>query len=152
MGTDVKMMYKLKRDVEWIVLQLTPEQYFDDLPPEEEGYDVESVPRFFDVRDYLEERDDSLRDSDITNINVFLRDSEKNTEINFYYTYWNNGENVLIERKDNFPLKSYHEIIIQLTIDRYLCETLRFVEKKRHYASDNAQPYFKQCGWDSIGF
>lgn len=114
-----------------MILQPTPEQYFD-LDPEEkekDGYTVESVPRFLDIRDYLEERDKSLRDSDITNVNVFLRDVKKNAGISFYHTYWNNGENMLIERRDSTPLESYHEIIIQLTIDRCICETLRFVEE-----------------------
>lgn len=131
MGIHIKITYRLKNNTEWIILHPTPEQYFDSDPEEEEKgeYDVESVPRFLDVRDYLEEQDESLQDSDITNVNIFLKDFEKDAEISFYQTYWNNGGNMLIERRDSTPLESYHEIIIQLTIDRCICETLRFVEE-----------------------
>ena len=131
MKINIKITYRLKNNIEWMILHPAPEQYFDPDPEEEEKgeYDIESVPRFLDVRDYLEERDESLRDSDITNVNVFLRDFEKHAETSLYHTYWNNGENMLIERRDSTPLESYHEIIIQLTIDRCICETLRFVEE-----------------------
>ena len=131
MGIHIKITYRLRSHTEWITLHPTPEQYFAPDPEEEEKgeYDVESPPRFSDVRDYLEERDESLQDSDITNVNVFLKDFEKQAEISFYHTYWNNGENMLIERRDSTPLESYHEIIVQLAIDRCICETLRFVEE-----------------------
>ena len=39
------------------------------------------------------------------------------------------SKSLLIERRDSTPLESYHEIIVQLTIDRCICETLRFVEE-----------------------
>jgi hypothetical protein len=127
MGVDIKIMYKLKNDDAWTTLQLTPEQYFDpDLEEEVEGenYDIDSVPIFLDIRDYLKEPYEN-----ITNINVFLKDIGKNAEISFYYTYWNDGKNSLVERKDNISSESYHLIIICLTIAQYTYEILKFLEE-----------------------
>jgi hypothetical protein len=128
MGVDIKIIYKLKGDNHWTTLKLAPEQYFD--PDLEEGelegeeYEVDSVPRFPDVRDYLKEPYEN-----ITNINVFLKDIEKNGEMNFYFTYWNNGKNLLTETKSTISSKSYHEIIISLTINQYVYDVLRFLEE-----------------------
>jgi hypothetical protein len=123
MGVDIRIMYKLKSNDNWITLKFTPEQYFDtNMEPVEEEYEVDSIPRFLDIRDYLKEPDEN-----IININVFLKDIEKNAEISFYCSYWNNGKNFLVEKKDKTSSKLYHLIIIDLEIDQYTYEILKFL-------------------------
>ena len=107
MSVSVAIEFKRTGDSEWQRAEYLPEQYFckDEAP-----FCVDSIPRFDDIRDYLDASNESLE-----GVRVLILDEEIDRSKSLDYRFWNNGKNSLVERRDKGPSEEYGEIILSCT-------------------------------------
>lgn len=119
-NVSIKIQYKLRGSSDWCEIQLDPENYFDLCPDEEIEWDC--IPIFNDTRDYLEGNKNLLQ-----YVKTIIVDHKANVRKCFVETYWNNGENSIIE-KDISGSVSLRETIINVKLreSNFTWELIRF--------------------------
>jgi hypothetical protein len=124
MSIQVFIDYHQKNTSEWITIELKPEEYFDVESDAEITWN--SIPRFDNAIDYLD-----LEKSAINNTRIRISDSQFNLGRTISTTFWNGGENQIIERVDEG--KNDMQIIITNKIQENpdIWEIMRF-KKQNH--------------------
>lgn len=120
----INYKYMTKQELVWKKLELTCEEYFDELEPDEEGYDIDSSPRYDQFYKHLDIPLDQL-----LFIHLVVRINKK--KIEYKQTFWNNGANSLTEIKE----KGYHGLIIASQVNKREDETIRVI-----YGRDRLYP------------
>jgi hypothetical protein len=116
----ITVEYKLSNSAEYCEVELEPEEYFDLELNEKAEWD--SVPKFNDTLDYL-----NIDKEKVQYIKTTIMDQETNTNLCFVDTFWNQGENRIIEKTISGS-RSYWEMIIctKLLESSFTWELLRF--------------------------
>src|SRR5579875_1645867 len=124
----VALQYKLLGQQSWEEVPITAAEYFDaNYTSEDERLDIDDVPLYDHAVEYLKV-DNSL----VENTRLTLIDNERDTKRIIVETFWNNGANRIIERRDyHHGLENYWEMIIdsQVIGDRSLNEIIRIGRK-----------------------
>jgi hypothetical protein len=122
---DVKIIieYQLTDNKKWESVELTPDKYFDFEP--DEKIDLNSVPKYNHAIEYL--GSDHHRVG-ITKLLIIEEASQ--TKRSIIETFWNKGENRLIERFDSEP-NPYWEMILEIKVSEVppVWEILRLGKK-----------------------
>jgi len=98
----VTLRFRKTGEAEWYQENISTQKYFD-LEPNEVA-DVGSIPRFNHAIDYI-----GLHTSEVANTQIRIVDTEVESSIVITETFWNNGNNRIIERVDASPTSSYWE-------------------------------------------
>ncbi len=121
MKNEIKILFKyhIKNETEWRILHMEPKDYFD----EDLEYDLDSSPKFVNFCDYLKYSQDEI-------LFIYIAIENDFGKKEFKQTFWNSGNNFMIERIDS-KYNDYREIIISsLLPDEYdKSETIRIVLK-----------------------
>ena len=121
MKNEIKILFKyhIKDETEWRVLHMKPQDYFD----EALEYDLDSSPKFANFCDYLKHSKD-----EVLFIHITVENNVGKKE--FKQTFWNEGNNFIIERIDS-KFNDYREIIVssQVQNEHDKSETIRIVLK-----------------------
>lgn len=105
----IRIDYQLVDSSEWCQIHLSPEQYFD-LEVGEELSIGESVARFNHAIEYLDIPLEKLRAT-----RLVVEDGEAGKRREISESYWKNGRNSLIERRDFLHDKeTYYEMIQEI--------------------------------------
>lgn len=103
----VTLKYKtLSSNADWQFVELAPQEYFD-LEPDE-AVEIDSIPEYNHAIDYL-----GLDSSEIDTTVLILTDEEREARRAITETFWNNGQNRLIERVDS-GRDPYWEMILEV--------------------------------------
>ncbi len=102
----VMLKYKTFSQADWQFIELAPQEYFD-LEPNEE-VEIDSIPEYNHAIDYL-----ALDSSEIETTVLILTDEEQQARRAITETFWNNGQNRLIERVDS-GCDPYWEMILEV--------------------------------------
>ncbi|MCL2047800.1 MAG: hypothetical protein FWG87_03640 [Defluviitaleaceae bacterium] len=130
----IDFKYKLYNSDKWLKKSITLEEYFDlSLLDKGEQLDVESLPRHDNLINYI----DSERQN-VYQISVDIIDIAANRKLHFFYTFWNNQKNWLVEViETNDGCENHHEIIITTVLPREASnnsepdyEIMRFLKKE----------------------
>jgi len=125
--------YKLFHSDEWLKKSIAVSVYFDlSLLDEEEQLDIHSVPMHNMPYEYLD-----CDRKEIHQISVGITNVISNCKLHFFQTFWNNGENWLIERTDTVDDQiDYQELIISTVLPLEISnnseadyEIMRFLKK-----------------------
>ncbi|MBR4062280.1 MAG: hypothetical protein IKK01_04375 [Clostridia bacterium] len=104
---DITLKYLKKNVSTPITVQLTPFEYFDE--PEADDLDIDSVPRYLDPRDYLDNTEGLI------NIEIKVSDNEKKLviEINYF-----DGQQSSVATRTEYERETviYKEIIIDMLV------------------------------------
>jgi len=102
----VTLKYKTLSNADWQFIELAAQEYFD-LEPDEE-VEIDSIPEYNHAIDYL-----ALDSSQIETTMLILTDEERQARRAITETFWNNGQNRLIERVDSGSAP-YWEMILEV--------------------------------------
>ncbi|MGB0386415.1 MAG: hypothetical protein ACPGWR_16515 [Ardenticatenaceae bacterium] len=105
-SVQITLKYKTVTNPDWLFLDLAPQEYFD-LEPEEE-VEIDSIPEYNHAIDYL-----ALDSREIDTTVLILTDEEQETRRAITETFWNHGQNRLIERVDS-GTNPYWEMILEV--------------------------------------
>ena len=113
----ITFKYQIKGEKHWRVLNLKPEEYFD----QDDKYDLNSSPKHSNFHEYL-----TYSKVEILFIHIIIETEYGRRD--FKQSFWNDGNNFIIERIDSVD-RDYREIIISSLIDneKKEWETLRIV-------------------------
>ena len=104
---DITLKYLKKNVSTPVTVQLTPFEYFDE--PEAGDLDIDSVPRYLDPRDYLDNTEGLI------NIEIKVSDNEKKLviEINYF-----DGQQSSVATRTEYERETviYKEIIIDMLV------------------------------------
>ncbi|MGD2184144.1 hypothetical protein [Lusitaniella coriacea] len=114
------MKYKIFENPEWKTVKFSEDEYFDLDPGEKAEWD--SVRWHNDLRDYLD-----LEKISIQYVEAVVIDSISGISKSLHSTFWNEGENEIVEVVVSGKT-SYHETIISVKIQEapIVFEILRF--------------------------
>ncbi len=108
----ITIKFKYNSNSGWQTITLSPEEYFEPISEDEE-YELDSVPLYLDVIDYLDI-------DDINKVKTICLE-QVNTEDNSIRTvkthYWNNQDNFVREVYCCTSNEEYFEVITQSLID-----------------------------------
>ena len=114
----ISITYKVKESTKWEMITLSPNEYLD-LEPDEEIEDC--IPIYDHAIDYLD-----IDRKSISNTKLIVREANGQQQVTTE-TFWNQGENRLIERTDSGLKSSWLMIItIKLKDIPLTWEILRF--------------------------
>ena len=104
---DITLKYLKKNVSTPITVQLTPFEYFDE--PEADDLDIDSVPRYLDPRDYLDNTEGLI------NIEIKVSDNEKKLVIEIDYF---DGQQSSVATRTEYERETviYKEIIIDMLV------------------------------------
>jgi hypothetical protein len=110
MATDTKVTieFKLQGSEEWLSIPLSTDQYFDLEPGERPS--MNSVPDYVHAVQYLKVPRESVHMTRLT-----LEDSSDQARRFITETFWNQGENRVIERLDT-GTKPFWEMIVEVKV------------------------------------
>ena len=122
-NVSIKIEYKLSNSDKWYLVEFLPDEYFDLEPNEEVEWDC--VPLYNDTLDYLD-IDKTL----VKFIKTTIIDIENNISQVFTETFWNQGNNRIIETNITGS-KLYQETIIDIKLknDPPTWELLRYTKE-----------------------
>lgn len=117
----ISISYKFVSDAMWQSFDLSEAAYFDIDSADSEPLDVESIPKYDDVLDYLFIRigDDANK---VTSAKIVITDSITDAKVELLTTYWNDQRNRIVESVV-FGSRNYYELIISSEISEFPCET-----------------------------
>jgi hypothetical protein len=126
MNIHVFIDYRQKNTSDWITIELKPEEYFDSEFDSDITWD--SIPQFDDASDYLD-----IEKSVLQNIRIRITDLQFNIGRTISTTFWNDGENQIVERIDEGINDAPQMIIITNKIQENpdIWEIMRF-KKQNH--------------------
>lgn len=110
---NIEFKYKVSGFKEWCVHGISVEEYFDfSMLEEGERLRADSIPLYNQLIEYLfDER------RPISQIFISIEDKIKNEKLQFSQTFWNSGQNSILERVDTAAgVRSYQEFIIETLI------------------------------------
>jgi hypothetical protein len=102
----ISIAYKVKESTEWEMITLSPDEYLD-LEPGEEIEDC--IPIYDHAIDYLDVDRKSISDT-----KIIVREANGQQQV-ITETFWNQGENRIIERTDS-GFKSFWLMIIEIKL------------------------------------
>lgn len=105
-SVQIMLKYKTLSHGDWQFVELAAQDYFD-LEPDEE-VEIDSIPEYNHAIDYL-----ALDSSQIETTMLILTDEERQAHRAITETFWNNGQNRLIERVDSGS-DPYWEMILEV--------------------------------------
>jgi hypothetical protein len=105
---EIILEYKLQTSEGWKSVRLSPDQYFDLEPGEQPK--VDSVARYNHGIDYL-----NFVPQDIRMTRLRIKDDMRQSTLTICETFWNNGQNRVIERRDH-GAGEYWEMIVEIRI------------------------------------
>ncbi len=119
MALEVFIDYKRLGSDEWLRMTIPPHEYFD---PHEEILGMDSVPRHNHAIDYLK----GIPKVCVEATRLTIADTKVGKSGTITETFWNGGENRVIERRDLFGQDDWELIIdVVVTDDPYVSECLR---------------------------
>ncbi|MBD2486471.1 hypothetical protein [Aulosira sp. FACHB-615] len=127
MTLNIFIDYKLINDLQWHIVEMSPEEYFDtSLLEEGEQLIWNSIPEYNHAIEYL-----NIDPSLVSDTRIRVQDSESLKTLTITTTFWNNGNNFIIERIDNALDKAKYVMIIQTKLqeDPTIWEIMRFKKK-----------------------
>ncbi|MBD2302123.1 hypothetical protein [Nostoc sp. FACHB-190] len=127
MTLNIFIDYKLINDLQWHIVEMSPEEYFDtSLLEEGEQLIWNSIPEYNHAIEYL-----NIDPSLVSDTRIRVQDSESLKTLTITTTFWNNGNNFIIERIDNALDKAKYVMIIQTKLqeDPTTWEIMRFKKK-----------------------
>ncbi|MBD2457444.1 hypothetical protein H6G80_25620 [Nostoc sp. FACHB-87] len=127
MTLNIFIDYKLINDLQWHIVEMSPEEYFDtSLLEEGEQLIWNSIPEYNHAIEYL-----NIDPSLVSDTRIRVQDSESLKTLTIITTFWNNGNNFIIERIDNALDKAKYVMIIQTKLqeDPTIWEIMRFKKK-----------------------
>ena len=96
MNLRILIEYKLNNSSEWHTVELSTEEYFDmDMIDEDEEISWNCIPEYDHAIEYLD-----INSSSVSNTSIIISDRESDTNRVIKTTFWNNGQNQIIERID----------------------------------------------------
>jgi hypothetical protein len=101
----IRIRYLLIDELDWHERILSHQEYFDD---DDEGYALDSVPRFDHADAYLDISGDRLRRTELV-----VRDSRTDATFSVTETFWSGGANRVIEIQDSRD--SYWELMVSIS-------------------------------------
>ncbi|AFY45692.1 hypothetical protein [Nostoc sp. PCC 7107] len=129
MPLNIFIDYKLINDLQWHTVEMSPEEYFDtSLLEKDEKLIWNSIPEYNHAIEYL---DIDLCLLSNTRTRIRIQDSEFLITLTITTTFWNNGQNLIIERIDNALDETKSVMIIQTKLqeDPTVWEIMRFKKK-----------------------
>jgi hypothetical protein len=123
---NIEIEYLIRSSKKWKSLDLVPEEYFDLEYNEDTAFDVDSLPKYDDVNQYLKVENQNLECTFVTLENIASK--AKRT---IKTTFWNEGENQFTEVKQSKDNQSHHEIIYSAQVKKnpIVYEILRCTNK-----------------------
>ena len=119
-GLQITLLFRKAVQTTWHEKGLSVEEYFD-LDAGEQA-DMNSVPRHNHALDYI-----GLSASEMQNTRLEIVDHTSQSRRVITETFWNAGNNRVIERVDNLADSSYWELIVESKIEEPdVWEILRF--------------------------
>ena len=113
---NINFKYMTAQSIEFQTLNISIEDYFE--LDKDEICEIDSVPRFLHFHDYID-----IKIEDLLFIHVIIEIEDKKRE--FKQSFWNQGNNFIIERIDTGDIP-YKEIIICSDIKEGESEIIRF--------------------------
>ncbi|OCQ89641.1 hypothetical protein BCD64_16885 [Nostoc sp. MBR 210] len=124
MTLNIFIDYKLINDLQWHIVEMSPEEYFDtSLLDEGEQLGWNSIPEYNHAIEYL-----NIDQSLVSNTRIRIQDSESLKSLTITTTFWNNGQDFIIERIDNALDTTKYVMITQTKLqeDPTIWEIMRF--------------------------
>lgn len=125
---NIKIEYLIRGSNKWKTLNLTPEEYFDLEYNEDTDFDVDSLPKYDDVFQFLNIESKNLEYTFVT-----LENKASKAKRTIKTTYWNEGENQFTEVKQQTgSTHLHHEIIYSAQVKKnpVVYEILRCINKE----------------------
>jgi len=104
----ITLEYRLLTNEAWKSITLSPDEYFDLDPGEQPN--IDSVAKYNHGIDYLDVEPQDMRMTRIT-----IKDDINKSAITICETFWNNGQNRVIERTD-CGAREHWEMILKIRI------------------------------------
>ncbi len=102
----IKISYLISGLDEWKSLELSPHEYFDFQYTDIHDSDIDSVPKYDHAIDYI-----NIDKKEVSATILQLSDRISEERIEIRTSYWNDGNNMIIERRDSGPNRLYYELI-----------------------------------------